>query len=286
MDTVGMVDCSLAERVQRLVAPVAVRLELLDCTSPFVANRHAPVGDLVVRDRRALLGLIVNPNLWFGEAIRCRPTSHPRRGRARGRSAVAAVGPGRAVAQRRHAALASPNTLRYAATQHPPPLRSRQRLLRALARSPDCLHLRVLSDPGDVARGGAAGEVRSRVPQAPASRPARHVLEAAAAGGARAAHGATLRRDASRRSTSRASRSRFARERAAARRPRPAAWSSSTTTIATSRASTTPSSPSGMLEHVGLRHYRTPGRGDRPLPARRRRPRAASLHRPRRARVR
>jgi cyclopropane-fatty-acyl-phospholipid synthase len=68
MVRVGMVDRWLAERVQRLVAPVAVRLELWDGTSPFVASHDPPVGDLVVRDRRALLGLIVNPNLWFGEA--------------------------------------------------------------------------------------------------------------------------------------------------------------------------------------------------------------------------
>lgn len=67
MVRVGIVDRWLAERVQRLVAPVAVRLELWDGTSPFSAS-HPPVGDLVVRDRRALLGLIVNPNLWFGEA--------------------------------------------------------------------------------------------------------------------------------------------------------------------------------------------------------------------------
>ena len=66
MVRVGMVDRWLAERVQRLVAPVAVRLELWDGTSPFSAS-HPPVGDLVVRDRRTLLGLAVNPDLWFGE---------------------------------------------------------------------------------------------------------------------------------------------------------------------------------------------------------------------------
>ena len=66
MVRVGIVDRWLAERVQRLVAPVAVRLELWDGTSPFSASRP-PVGDLVVRDRRALLGLVLNPDLWFGE---------------------------------------------------------------------------------------------------------------------------------------------------------------------------------------------------------------------------
>jgi cyclopropane-fatty-acyl-phospholipid synthase len=66
MVRVGMVDRWLAERVQRLVAPVAIRLELWDGTSPFSAS-DPPVGDLVVRDRRTLLGLAVNPDLWFGE---------------------------------------------------------------------------------------------------------------------------------------------------------------------------------------------------------------------------
>lgn len=67
MVRVGMLDRWLAERVQRLVEPVAVRLELWDGSSPFAAVRK-PVGDLVVRDRRTLWGLVVNPDLWFGEA--------------------------------------------------------------------------------------------------------------------------------------------------------------------------------------------------------------------------
>jgi cyclopropane-fatty-acyl-phospholipid synthase len=46
---------------------VAVRLELWDGTSSYSAPAR-PVGDVIVRDRRALLGLIVDPNLWFGEA--------------------------------------------------------------------------------------------------------------------------------------------------------------------------------------------------------------------------
>lgn len=57
----------LAARVQRTIDAAAVRLELWDGSSPYASGRM-PVGDLVVRDRRALLGLALNPDLWFGEA--------------------------------------------------------------------------------------------------------------------------------------------------------------------------------------------------------------------------
>ena len=56
----------LASRVQRTIAPGALRLELWDRSSPYDASRP-PVGDLVVHDRGTLLGLAVNPDLWFGE---------------------------------------------------------------------------------------------------------------------------------------------------------------------------------------------------------------------------
>jgi cyclopropane-fatty-acyl-phospholipid synthase len=63
----GLADRWLADRLQRLLATVDVRVQLWDGTSPWPASRH-PVGTLVVGDRRTLLGLIVNPELWFGEA--------------------------------------------------------------------------------------------------------------------------------------------------------------------------------------------------------------------------
>jgi cyclopropane-fatty-acyl-phospholipid synthase len=56
----------LATQVQRTIAPVGVRLELWDGTSPYDAAT-APVGDLVARDRGTLVGLAVDPNLYFGE---------------------------------------------------------------------------------------------------------------------------------------------------------------------------------------------------------------------------
>jgi cyclopropane-fatty-acyl-phospholipid synthase len=61
----------LAARVQRTIAPGAVRLELWDGSSPYDDSR-SPVGDLVVHDRKTLLGLAVNPHLWFGEAYMAR----------------------------------------------------------------------------------------------------------------------------------------------------------------------------------------------------------------------
>ncbi|HEY3043536.1 MAG TPA: cyclopropane-fatty-acyl-phospholipid synthase family protein [Vicinamibacterales bacterium] len=68
---VTLVDRRLAARVQRTIEHVAVRLELWDGSSPYAASTP-PIGDLIVRDRRALLGLLVNPELWFGEAYMAR----------------------------------------------------------------------------------------------------------------------------------------------------------------------------------------------------------------------
>lgn len=64
---VRRVDRWLAARLQQRVAPAAVRIELWDGSSPWLA-RTRPIGDLVVGDRRVLVGLIANPDLWFGEA--------------------------------------------------------------------------------------------------------------------------------------------------------------------------------------------------------------------------
>lgn len=63
----GAIDRWLASRVQQVMEPANVRLELWDCSSPYDPSRQA-IGDLIVRDRRTLLGLATNPDLWFGEA--------------------------------------------------------------------------------------------------------------------------------------------------------------------------------------------------------------------------
>jgi cyclopropane-fatty-acyl-phospholipid synthase len=64
---VRRVDRWLARQLQRTIAPAGVRLELWDGSSP-PGTPDPPDGDLVVRDRATLIGLIVNPDLWFGES--------------------------------------------------------------------------------------------------------------------------------------------------------------------------------------------------------------------------
>jgi cyclopropane-fatty-acyl-phospholipid synthase len=62
-----VIDRWLATRVQQTIEPAAVRLQLWDGSSPY-ASRSKSIGDLIVHDRGTLLGLAVNPDLWFGEA--------------------------------------------------------------------------------------------------------------------------------------------------------------------------------------------------------------------------
>jgi cyclopropane-fatty-acyl-phospholipid synthase len=63
---VTRLDRWLGVRVQRTIEAARVRLELWDGSSPFDAP-HAAIGDLVVRDRRTLFGLALNPDVWFAE---------------------------------------------------------------------------------------------------------------------------------------------------------------------------------------------------------------------------
>src|SRR5687767_2103066 len=56
----------LGELLQRSIEAASVRVVLWDGHSAY--ERPEFIGDLVVRDRRTLLGLILNPNLYFGEA--------------------------------------------------------------------------------------------------------------------------------------------------------------------------------------------------------------------------
>jgi len=57
----------LAVRLQRAIAPAAVRLELWDGSSPYSIDT-SPIGSVLVLDRAALIGLIIDPDLWFGDA--------------------------------------------------------------------------------------------------------------------------------------------------------------------------------------------------------------------------
>jgi cyclopropane-fatty-acyl-phospholipid synthase len=63
----GAVDRALARALQRRLTPAGIRLVLWNGDSP--APPPSPIaGDLVVRTRSALAGLITNPDLRFGEA--------------------------------------------------------------------------------------------------------------------------------------------------------------------------------------------------------------------------
>ena len=50
-----------------MIEPAAVRLELWDGSSTYAGSRE-PIGDLLVGDRGTLLGLALDPELWFGES--------------------------------------------------------------------------------------------------------------------------------------------------------------------------------------------------------------------------
>jgi cyclopropane-fatty-acyl-phospholipid synthase len=63
---VTFVDRVIAQGFQRWLSPVGVRLELWDGSSPWTSSASA-VGDLVVADRWAMLKMIVDPDLQFGE---------------------------------------------------------------------------------------------------------------------------------------------------------------------------------------------------------------------------
>ena len=56
----------VAAGVQDAIAASRVRLELWDHSSPYNST-EPPIGDLMVHDRQTLVGLAVNPDLWFGE---------------------------------------------------------------------------------------------------------------------------------------------------------------------------------------------------------------------------
>jgi hypothetical protein len=63
----GRIDRWLVAHLQRSIASAAVRLELWDGSSPY-DDAAAPVGSLVIHDRRTLIGLALDPDLQFGES--------------------------------------------------------------------------------------------------------------------------------------------------------------------------------------------------------------------------
>ena len=63
----GALDHWLAARLQAVIEPVAVRLELWDGTSSYAGGRP-PIGTIVLHDRPTLIGLLVDADTRFGEA--------------------------------------------------------------------------------------------------------------------------------------------------------------------------------------------------------------------------
>jgi cyclopropane-fatty-acyl-phospholipid synthase len=64
---INVLDRFLAAGVQRVIDPAPVRLVLWDGSSVYTGDAP-PIGDIVLRDRGALAGLALHPDLWFGEA--------------------------------------------------------------------------------------------------------------------------------------------------------------------------------------------------------------------------
>jgi cyclopropane-fatty-acyl-phospholipid synthase len=65
-DRVTALDWWFGRRFQQFVAPAGVRVELWDGSSKWMSDQP-PIGDLVVRDRGALVKLLLHPALQFGE---------------------------------------------------------------------------------------------------------------------------------------------------------------------------------------------------------------------------
>src|SRR5262245_39605634 len=57
----------LAGRLQRAIEPAAVRLELWDGSSLYSRDK-LPIGSVLVHDRATLVGLLADPDIWFGDA--------------------------------------------------------------------------------------------------------------------------------------------------------------------------------------------------------------------------
>ena len=187
---VNWLDRWVAAQVQRRIAPVSVRIELWDGTSPGDATT-SPIGDLVVRDRGTLAGLAIDPDLYFGECYMA--------GRLDVRGSLEPIlealskvaPPERSWQEQLRAALAIPNTL----TRSRRNVHHHYDLGNDFYRTwldPDLVYTCAYYERPDMSLEQAQRQTRPRVPQA-ASRPGDTVV-GLAADGALALHGQTLRR--------------------------------------------------------------------------------------------
>ena len=196
---------------------------------------HPPVATIVFKNRQALFGWVWDPELNFGEAYMSGGVE------IRGDlvALLEAIYRAWGTTKRRPWWLwQQSNDVHCRERERSPPLRSRQQLLPALARSGDGLHVRVFPDAGRHARSRPDREDGPRLPQAAAPAGRARGRGGMRMGLAGALHGAALRRDRSSvQCVGRTDRLRAASSRRT--RGSPIASSSSRTTTATSAGHTT-----------------------------------------------
>ena len=152
-------------RIRDMVATARLRFRLWDGFE-LLSDSGAPVGTMVFKNRRALLSWIWNPDLNFGETYMF--------------GAIDVRGDLVAVLSEIYRALSSDTPRHWRLLQRSNDQRAAREnvhhhydlgntFYERLARSRDDVHVRLLSDSGDDARGGASGEDGSRLPKARAA---------------------------------------------------------------------------------------------------------------------
>ena len=163
---VGGLDRWLARRLLRAIGNPPLDLS---CGMGRRLAAAARAGPVVLHDRPTLWKLALRPALHFGDAYAAGrlevegDLARTARGRVSGGTVSTS---GAAARDLRAAGSAAPLQHRgRLAGEYPPPLRHRRRLLPALARRADALHVRLFCHPRGHAGSGAAGQNGLRLPQ-------------------------------------------------------------------------------------------------------------------------
>ena len=247
-------------RIQGTVRSAPIRFALWDGFE-LAAPVHPPVGDDRLQESPGIAQLGLGSGSEFRRGLHVRRRRDPRRSGRPARGDLPRLGDDQAAAL---VAVAAIERRARREGERPPPLRSRQRVLSALARSRDGLHLRVFPDAGRHARGGADRQDGSGLPEAPAAAGRTRDRGGMRVGIAGAVHGPAVRRHGPRvQCLGRADRLRAAIGRA--EQGSPIASSSSRTTIARSAGQYDAFVSVGMLEHVGAGGLSDARRRDRSL---------------------
>ena len=162
--TVRATDRWLLSVLQRQLRGAPIRLTLWDGTSAY-SSFAPPVGTVLVKDRLTLVRLLRSRHVAFWRGVQL---GSPRGAGRPGRM------PGGGVSHEPQAYTFDPSSsmerargehVGHLSRQHPPPLRYRERLLRAVARPAARVHLCVLSVSRHESGGGAGGQDGPRLPQ-------------------------------------------------------------------------------------------------------------------------